>query len=97
TSTPLQFVGTWDVSPDVCGAGRGMTTVIVSKNEVLFSDSQLTVTGALPDGPNAARIDGHFKTEMAEWDGGIRLELSDGGRTLNVVNGSSLVPRIKCP
>ena len=97
TSTPTQFVGTWDISPEDCKAGRGFSTVIVSENEVLFSDSQLTVAGALPDGPNAARIDGHFKTEMAEWDGGIRLELSDGGKTLNVVNGSNLVPRVKCP
>ncbi len=97
TETPAQYIGTWDVSVDDCKAGRGGMTVIVAADEVLFSDSHLAVTGALPDGANAARIDGHFKTEMAEWDGSIRLELADGGKTLNVVNGSTLVPRVKCP
>lgn len=97
TETPAKFVGTWDVSADDCRAGRGFSTVIISANEVLFSDSHLTVTGALPDGPNAARVDGHFKTEMAEWEGSIRLELADGGKTLNVVNGSTVAPRVKCP
>ncbi len=96
-ATPAKFVGTWDVSLDDCKAGRGGSTVIVTADEVLFSDSHLAVTGALPDGANAARIDGHFKTEMAEWDGSIRLELADGGRTLNVVNGSTVAPRVKCP
>ncbi len=96
TATPEKFVGTWDVSADDCRAGRGFSTVIISEHEVLFSDSQLTVNGALPDGANAARIDGHFKTEMAEWDGSIRLELADGGKTLNVVNGSTVAPRVKC-
>ena len=76
---------------------RSRSTVIVAPDEVLFSDSHLAVTGAAPDGASAARIDGHFKTEMAEWDGSIRLELADGGKTLNVVNGSMLVPRVKCP
>jgi hypothetical protein len=97
TATPEKFVGTWDVSLDDCKAGRGPVTVIVAADEVLFSDSRLAVTGAALDGEMAARIDGHFKTEMAEWDGSIRLELEDGGRVLNVVNGSTLVPRVKCP
>lgn len=97
TATPSKYVGTWDVSVDACKAGRSSSTVIVATDEVLFSDSRLAVTGALPDGANAARIDGHFKTEMAEWDGSVRLELADSGRTLNVVNGSTMVPRVKCP
>jgi hypothetical protein len=94
--TPAKYVGTWDVSLEDCKAGRGYTTVIVAADEVLFSDSHLAVTGASPDGANAVRVDGHFKTEVAEWDGAIRLELAEGGKVLHVVNGSTLVPRIKC-
>ncbi len=97
TTTPEKFVGTWDVSLEDCKAGRGPVTVIVAADEVLFPDSRLAVTGAALDGEMAARIDGHFKTAVAEWDGSIRLELEDGGKVLNVVNGSTLVPRVKCP
>lgn len=97
TETPSKYVGVWDVSLADCEAGGGPQVVSVAAHEVIFPDSHLAVTGALPDGPNAARVDGHFKTDMAEWDGSIRLELADGGKTLNVVNGSNLVPRVKCP
>jgi hypothetical protein len=71
--------------------------VIVAANELVFPDSRLAVTGALPDGAHAVRVDGHLKTSMGEADSSIRLELSEGGRTLSVVNGSGIVPRMKCP
>ena len=55
------------------------------------------MTGVAPDGANAARVDGHFASEVAEWDGSVRLELADGGKELNVVNGTPVSPRMKCP
>lgn len=94
---PSAFIGRWDVSLADCDVGSGPQTVSVGPSEIIFSDSHLGVTGAAPDGTSAVRADGHFKTEQAEWDGSVRLELADGGRVLNVVNGSALVPRVKCP
>ena len=63
----------------------------------MFPDSRIAVTGVAPDGANAARVDGHFTSEVAEWDGSVRLELADGGKELNVVNGTPVSPRMKCP
>lgn len=96
TETPAQFVGTWDASLDDCKSGGGPSRVKVAANELIFPDSRLEVTGALPDGEAAVRVDGHLTTSMGDADSSIRLELSDGGRTLTVVNGSGLVPRVKC-
>lgn len=95
--TPAQYVGVWDASVGDCEAGGGPNRVSISANEMVFPDSTLTVTGVAPDGETAARLDGHLKTTMGEADSSIRLELSDGGKTLSVVNGSAIVPRVKCP
>lgn len=95
--TPAQYVGVWDASVGDCEAGGGPNRVSISATEIVFPDSTLAVTGASPDGETAARIDGHLKTTMGEADSSMRLELSDGGRTLSVVNGSTIVPRVKCP
>lgn len=97
SEVPAVFVGRWDVSLADCEAGAGPQTVSVGASEIIFPDSRLDVTGAAPDGADAVRADGHFKTSQAEWDGSVRLELADGGSVLNVVNGSALVPRVKCP
>lgn len=97
TETPPQFVGTWEASLADCEAGGGPSHVKVAANELVFPDSRLEVTGALPDGESAVRVDGHLKTSLGEADSSIRLELSDGGRTLTVVNGAAIVPRVKCP
>lgn len=94
--TPSQYLGTWDASVADCEAGGGPSHVVVTASEVVFPDSRLAVTGALPDGERAVRIDGHLKTTMGEADSSVRLELSEGGRTLTVVNGANLVPRVKC-
>lgn len=92
---PAQFVGLWDVSLADCEAGGGPQAVTINTAEIVFSDSHLAVTGAAPDGDTAARVDGHFTGPGAEWDGSVRLELD--GETLSVVNGSNVVPRVKCP
>lgn len=97
TETPPQFFGTWEANLADCEAGGGPSHVKVAADELVFPDSRLDVTGASPDGETAVRIDGHLKTSMGEADSSIRLELSDGGRTLTVVNGSAIVPRVKCP
>lgn len=97
TETPAAFVGRWDVSVAECEAGGGEQGVTVSAKEVVLPNATLAVSGAAPDGEAAARIDGHFTGPGAEWDGSVRLELSNGGRELNVVNGSTMVPRVKCP
>ena len=96
TETPAQYVGTWAGSDAECEAGAGPLRVTVAPDELVFADSRLAVTGALPDGDTAVRVDGHLQTSMGEGDSSIRLELSDGGRTLTVVNGANLAPRIKC-
>jgi len=96
TEVPAEYVGRWDVSAGDCEAGGGPQLVSVGPKDVVFADSHLTVSGVAPDGETAARVDGHFKTAEAEWDGSVRLELADGGKTLNVVNGSTMTPRVKC-
>jgi hypothetical protein len=96
TEVPVRFVGQWTVSPDDCGAG-GSTGVTVTSTEVVMEDTKVQVTGVAPDGENAARVDGHFTGPGREWDGSVRLELAKGGRELSVVNGSTVVPRVKCP
>jgi hypothetical protein len=93
---PAAFVGAWDASVDDCGHG-GSLAVSVAPDEVRFSDSTIVVTGVAPDGPDAARVDGKFTSAETSWDGAVRLELANGGRELNVVNGSTLSPRVKCP
>lgn len=95
-ATPAQYLGTWDASVADCEAGGGPSRVKVAADELLFPDSRLAVTGALPDGERAVRVDGELTTTMGGGPSSIRLELSDGGRTLTVVNGSTLVPRVKC-
>lgn len=97
TETPAQYLGTWDASIADCEAGGGSARVKVAADELVFPDSRLAVTGALPDGDRAVRVDGELTTTMGSGQSSIRLELSDGGRTLNVVNGANLVPRVKCP
>lgn len=92
---PAAFVGSWDIA-GACGADS-QSGVVVSPREVRFSDSKIEVTGVAPDGEAAARVDGRFTSSDAQWDGAVRLELADGGRELNVVNGSALHPRVKCP
>lgn len=91
---PAAFLGNWD-SVGECGGG-GARSVTVTPTEVTFSDSKIAVTGVAPDGATAARVDGHFTSTDAQWDGSLRLELASGGNELNVVNGSSLTPRVKC-
>lgn len=97
TATPAQYVGTWEASAEDCKAGGGPSHVVVAADRLVFPDSQLAVTGALPDGERAVRVDGELTTSMGGGPSSIRLELSDDGRTLTVVNGSNLVPRVKCP
>jgi len=97
TETPQQFLGTWEANLADCEAGGGPSHVVVAENELVFPDSRLDVTGALPDGEAAVRVDGHLETSLGEADSSIRLELSDGGRTLTVVNGAGIIPRVKCP
>lgn len=94
--TPEQYVGTWAGSVAECEAGSGPLRLTVARDELVFPDSRLAVTGALPDGDAAVRVDGHLQTTMGEADSSIRLELSDGGKTLTVVNGATLAPRVKC-
>jgi hypothetical protein len=93
---PVQFVGAWDESVSVCGQG-GPNAVTVTPTEVVMEDTRVQVAGVAPDGDKAARIDGRFTGPGREWDGSVRLELSDGGRELSVVNGSTIVPRLRCP
>ncbi len=96
TEVPDKFLGQWEETVADCAAG-GAWSVIVTPTEVKFPDSTITVTGVAPDGGYAARVDGKFKSADAEWNGGVRLELANSGRELNVVNGSQLRPRVKCP
>lgn len=96
SEVPAPFTGKWAVSDGDCRDGGGAQLVRVSSNEIVFSDSVLTVKAAAPDGDTAVRADGHFKTADAEWDGSVRLELSEAGAVLNIVNGSTVVPRVKC-
>lgn len=91
---PTAFVGRWD-GPGQCGAG-GALALTVEPNLLQFADSKVEVSGVAPDGEAAARVDGHFTGPGAEWDGSVRLELSNGGQELNVVNGATLSPRVKC-
>lgn len=91
---PAAFLGSWDASGE-CGAG-GALAVTVTPTEVVFPDSKIAVTGVAPDGETAARVDGHFTSSDAQWEGAVRLELANGGQELNVVNGSSLHPRVRC-
>lgn len=93
---PEAFVGNWDRSVGDCGRG-GALAVRVAPRLVTFPDSRIDVTGVAPDGEIAVRVDGHFTSTMAEWEGSVRLELANGGKELNVVNGSTLTPRVKCP
>jgi len=96
TETPAQYLGIWDASVADCEAGGGPSRVKVTVDELVFPDSRLAVTGALPDGDRAVRVDGELTTTMGGGPSSIRLELSDGGQTLMVVNGSTLTPRVKC-
>lgn len=96
TEVPAQFAGEWDASVAACGLG-GEHAVTVTPTEVVMEETKVQVTGVLPDGENAARIDGHFTGPEREWDGSVRLELAKGGQELSVVNGSTIVPRVKCP
>ena len=93
---PDTFVGQWEGDVGDCGVG-GALSLAVTPTDLRFPDSSIAVTGVAPNGEIAARVDGHFKSAEAEWDGSVRLELSDGGRTLNVVNGATMNPRVKCP
>ncbi len=93
---PSAFVGAWDASLGECGHG-GSLAVSVAPNEIRFPDSTIVVTGVAPDGQDAARVDGKFTSAEASWNGAVRLELANGGRELNVVNGSTLAPRVRCP
>jgi hypothetical protein len=96
TEVPARFVGQWEQTVADCGAG-GAWSVTVTPTQVKFPDSTITVTGVALDGAHAARVDGKFASADAQWDGAVRLELADSGKELNVVNGSQLEPRVKCP
>ncbi len=96
TEVPAQFVGDWDASVGDCGQG-GPNAVTVTPTEVVMEDTKVAVTGVAPDGETAARVLGRFTGPGQEWDGSIRLEISADGRELNVVNGATIVPRVKCP
>ena len=96
TEVPAQYTGAWDASLAACGRG-GPSAVTVTQTEVVMEDTKVVVTGVAPDGETAARIDGHFTGPGTAWDGSVRLELSRGGRELNVVNGATVIPRVKCP
>lgn len=96
SEVPGSFVGQWEQSLADCAAG-GAWSVTVTPHEVRFPDSTITVTGVAPDGEDAARVDGKFRSADAEWEGAVRLELGAGGKELSVVNGSQLAPRVKCP
>lgn len=96
TEVPAQFLGAWDESVGACGQG-GPNGVTVTPAVVVMEETTMQVTAVAPDGENAARVDGHFTGPGREWDGSVRLELSDGGRELSVVNGATIVPRVKCP
>ena len=96
TEVPGKFVGRRVVDTNEC-RGSGYSLVTVTAIEVTFTDSRIAVTGVAPDGETAARVDGRFTSDYATWDGAVRLELADGGKTLNVVNGSMVTPRVKCP
>jgi hypothetical protein len=96
SEVPAQFVGDWDASVGDCGQG-GPNSVTVTPSVVVMEETTVKVTGVAPDGESAARVDGHFSGPGREWDGSVRLELSDGARVLSVVNGSTIVPRVKCP
>lgn len=96
TEVPSQFVGEWDASAGDCGQG-GPHAVTVTPTEVVMEETKVVVTGVAPDGQNAARVDGHFTGPGLTWDGSLRLEVSDAGRTLSVVSGSPVVPHVRCP
>lgn len=94
---PEIFVGQWDDDPSSCGKG-GPFAVTILPNRVSLANSRAEVTGVAPDGRRAARIDGRFEsTTGAKWKGSIRLELDAQRRVLQVVDGSKLVPRLRCP
>jgi hypothetical protein len=92
---PQAFVGEWDGAGE-CGGGGALAMSVTTK-EIVTHDSRLDVTGVAPDGETAVRVDGHRQTAQASWDGSVRLELANGGRELNLVNGAPVVPRVKCP
>jgi hypothetical protein len=95
---PAAFLGQWDASLSDCRMGGGSALALsVAPTELRFADSTIAVTGVAPDGEHAARIDGRFTTQDATWDGAVRLELAGDGKELNVVNGATLSPRVKCP
>lgn len=96
TEVPARYVGDWDASAGECGSG-GPNAVTVTPTEVVMEDTKVAVTGVAPDGETAARVLGRFTGPGQEWDGSIRLEITADGRELNVVNGSTIVPRVKCP
>ena len=93
---PAVFTGHWEGDRGECGTG-GALSLVVTPTKLTFTDSTVDVTGVAPDGETAARVDGHFKGPGTKWEGSVRLELADGGRELNVVNGATLAPRVKCP
>jgi hypothetical protein len=96
SEVPAQFVGAWDESLASCGRG-GPNAVTVTPTEVVMEDTKVVVTGVAPDGDTAARMVGRFTGPGQEWDGAVRLEISIDGQELNVVNGTTIVPRVRCP
>jgi hypothetical protein len=93
---PAQYVGHWDSNADDCATGGSPDVISIDPKQVVFADSALAVRGVSPDGERAARVDGLFTAATGEeWEGSVRLELADG--VLTIVNGTPVVPRVKCP
>ena len=93
---PAQYVGHWDSNADDCATGGSPDVISIDPKQVVFADSALAVRGVSLDGEKAARVDGLYTAPTGEeWEGSVRLELADG--VLSVVNGTPVIPRVKCP
>jgi hypothetical protein len=92
---PEQYVGHWDSNIEDCATGGSPDVISIDAQQIVFADSALAVKGVSPDGEKAARVDGLFTAPTGEeWEGSVRLELADG--VLSVVNGTPVIPRVKC-
>jgi hypothetical protein len=93
---PAQFLGAWDENVGACGQG-GPNAVTVTPTEVVMEHTKVAVTGVARDGDKAVRVVGRLTGPGQEWEGSVRLELGESGRELIIVNGATIVPRVKCP